>query len=107
VGGGVSGELVWPGKRRENGGERRGRGGDDSRLIRRAEVGWHHAAGEGRERDSRWVPADRRTTPGRQRLETGGRGQCGTAMPRGRTNRGGGLTGGPWPQCRVAAPADR
>jgi hypothetical protein len=43
-------------------------------------------AGEGRERGG--FPPDRQTVPGRQRPEVGEREWLGTAMPRGRLERG-------------------
>jgi hypothetical protein len=56
--GGVSGELVRPGKRRENGEKEGGHGGggDHFKSARRGggrPAGWRHVAGEGRERGER------------------------------------------------------
>jgi hypothetical protein len=108
----VSSELVWPGKRREKMGKRRGCGGDGGhfKLVRRGggrPAGWRNAVGKGRERGG--VLANRRTAPDRQRPKSGGCGRRGMAMPCGRPNRGGGrgLTGGPRPQCQAVALADR
>jgi hypothetical protein len=54
----VSGELVRPGKRRENGEKEGGHGGggDHFKSARRGggrPAGWRHVAGEGRERGER------------------------------------------------------
>jgi hypothetical protein len=69
----VSGELVRPGKRREKGGKRRGRGGNDDRFKPTCggggrPVGWCHVVGEGRERGSErgGVPTDWWMAPDRQ-----------------------------------------
>jgi hypothetical protein len=56
--GGVSGELVRPGKRRENGEKEGGcsGGGDRFKLAHRGvgrSAGWHHAVSEGQERGER------------------------------------------------------
>jgi hypothetical protein len=56
-----------------------------------------------------WCGTARRCGNGRQWLTRGARGRCGVATSRDLPNRGGTrrLTGGPQPQCRAAAPADR
>jgi hypothetical protein len=77
-------------------------------LIRRAEVGDGRQGGKGRGR-GRGVPVNWQTALGRERPKTDGRVRRAAAMPRDRPNRGWGrgLTDGPRPQCRMAAPADR
>jgi hypothetical protein len=91
----VLGELVRPGKRRENGEKEWGVLAKVTVLNRHTEVGTSIGV----------VPCGRRGlreresgSPDRQRPETGGRGRRGATMSCGRSNRGGErrVTGGPW-----------